>query len=132
MPATITADISANMKLLKRLEREGHIEIHVVNIENHKQTDKVQRKENPIGIYGGKFSFYGEVVYAADDTPLTSLEEIIGKRHHADVLHLESHVQSGRDYFITEDTDFLKKRRDLKNAHGTTILTPEELVELLT
>lgn len=129
MALRVTADISANMKTLRSLEQRGLIEIHVVNIENHKSSKKHKRKKNPIGIFDGPFSFFGEVVFAADDTPYHVLNKIIGKEHHADVLHLESHIESGHDFFITEDNDFLSKREVLREKLEVEILTPDELTD---
>lgn len=127
MVLKITADVSANMKILRDLEKKGLIEIHVVNIENHKLSNKIKNKKNPVAILDSEFALLDYCVIASDSTPYESIQQIMGKQHHADILHFESHLESKHDIFITEDTDFLSKRRRLSDAFATKIMTPEEL-----
>jgi len=61
----------------------------------------------------------------------SEIRQILGKEHHADILHLERHYNSGRDYFVTDDNDFLAKRIELDEALGLKIVTVNELEELL-
>jgi predicted nucleic acid-binding protein len=126
----IIADVSANMKILRNLEKNGHIEIHVVNIENHKLSNKIKNKKNPVAILDSEFALLDYCVIASDHTPYESIQQIMGKQHHADILHFESHLESKHDLFITEDTDFLSKRGRLSDAFATKIMTPEELAAI--
>ena len=48
----ITRDPSANLKLLKLLEKKGFIEIHDVLIENGRTNKKVNNKILPVGEFG--------------------------------------------------------------------------------
>ena len=130
MVLKITADVSANMKTLRSLEQKGHIEIHVVNIENHKISKKITNKKNPVAILDSEFALLDYCVIASNDTPYKTIQQIIGKQHHADILHFESHLESKHDIFVTEDTDFLSKRERLSDVFATRIMTPEELGDI--
>jgi hypothetical protein len=46
-----------------------------------------------------------------------------------DVEHLSTHYQHHREYFVTIDKDFTRKRDELKERYSIIILTPEECVE---
>ena len=128
---TITADVSADLKRLKNLEGKGLVEIHVVNIENHIHTRKIQKKEMPIAVIGSPHAKIGNAVVAGNKNLHSEIRQILGKEHHADILHLERHYNSGRDYFVTDDNDFLAKRLELDEALGLKIVTVNELEELL-
>ena len=69
MPTTITADVSANLKILKALEEAGHIESHLVAIENHKTSSKIKNRLLPIAVYGSPFATYDNASYASVGTP---------------------------------------------------------------
>lgn len=48
-----------------------------------------------------------------------------------DVLHLQAHIYSQNDYFVTMDDHFLDKRVLLKERFGVGIYTPSEMREEL-
>jgi len=48
-----------------------------------------------------------------------------------DVMHLATHHTHKRDFFVSEDEHFIRKRDELKKRFGVTILTPKECVEEL-
>jgi len=124
---TVTCDKNANLKKLRTLERNEEIEIHAVSIEGIEDTKKITNQQLPIAVFDSKFATIGNCVIAADDTPYSEIQRIIGKHNHGDCLHLERHISSGRDVFVTDDNDFLSKRGDLQQRFGVTIKTVEEL-----
>lgn len=131
---TVTADVSANLKTLRILETKNLVEIYAVNIENHQVSSKIRHKEFPIMVFDSPFGLIDQCVIAADDTSYFRLLEVFGnqQQHHADILHLERHIESKRDIFATEDNDFLSRRSQLEAEFGIKIMTPSELVvELL-
>ncbi len=130
---TVTCDPSANLKLLTRLELEGHIQLWAVNIEEIQGTRRIapERKQKPIAVWNSPHSTWGNGVWASENTPYKALLEIIGKSHQADVLHLENHIQSGRDLFATSDTDFIKHRSTLRQRFDISIMTAEEIQDFL-
>jgi len=123
----ITVDVSADLKRLRRLELAGQLKIFAVNIENHRETRKIQNKEPPVAVIGSKITTIGNSVTAPTNNKFAPLQRIIGKQHHADILHLERHIESGRDFFITDDNDFLSKREELSRELGIRILTVDEI-----
>lgn len=46
-----------------------------------------------------------------------------------DVEHLSTHYQHRRDYFVTVDKHFIRKKRELNEKFGIVIVNPEECVE---
>lgn len=125
----VTCDQSANLKLLRRLELEGGIELFAISIEMMRQTGRIRpdHKQQPIAVWDSPHSTWDNAVFAPQDTAYSEIEEIIGKSNHADVLHLEGHISSGRDVFVTSDTDFLKHKDVIHQRFGATIMTAEEL-----
>lgn len=113
------------MKLLKILEKEGFIQIHDVMLENGRENKKVKSKILPVGVWDhGK---WGEAVYAGPDCSYEDIRNVIGKDRIEDAMHLEAHIRNGHDYFITEDHDFIDKRKVLETKFSVRIATPVEL-----
>lgn len=48
-----------------------------------------------------------------------------------DVHHLHRHIKSGRDVFITNDSDILKKKDNIKTAFNTLVMNPAECAKYL-
>lgn len=129
---TITRDSGANVKILKKLENAGLIQVTDVLLENGRENRQVKNKEPAIAVIG--HSRIGECVIAANDTPYDAIRDIIGRdpQHVKDAMHLETHMRLGNDYFVTEDRDFLDNRDALQCEFGCEIVTPHELEAMLT
>ncbi|MBO9436292.1 hypothetical protein J7394_18880 [Ruegeria sp. R13_0] len=130
---TVTWDPSADLRLLRKLEQQGYIELWGVNIEAVVTTKKIkpERKSLPTGFIDSPFATIGNAKIASDETPFERINAILGRGHHADALHLEDHIVSGRDLFATSDTDFLKHRKQLEKEFKIRIMTAQEIVETL-
>ena len=128
-PLIITRDSGANVKALRKLERAGLIECHDVMLENGRENRKIPNKMKPIGVWG--HSRWGESVWPSEDCLYDEIRQIIGKRNVGDAMHLEAHIRSGNDVFVTEDNDFLSKRDELNAEFGCEIMTPDELTDML-
>lgn len=126
---TVTKDSGANFRILRRLERQGLISICEVELEN--ETPKIKKKIKPIGVFGQVK--YGKAVFSSKESGNMYREilGIIGNAQYKDSLHLEAHIRNGFDYFVTEDNDFLGKRKELKKRFNVQIVTPEELEEII-
>ena len=124
----ITRDACASVKILKKFEKEGCIEIYDVMLEGGRENKKVKRKILPLGVLD--HSRWNEAVWAGDGNAYDGLCKILGKDKIEDAMHLEAHIRNKFDYFVTEDTDFLCKREVLKKKFGVNIVTPNELQEL--
>ncbi len=125
---SITRDSGANVKILKSLERKRYIKVFDVMLENGRENKKVKEKVLPVGVWG--HSLWGESVWAGTDNKYDEIREIIGKNNIEDAMHLEVHLRSNHDYFVTEDKDFLTKREILEQRFGVNIVTPEELEKI--
>lgn len=122
--ATVTADISANLKKLKVLEKKRKIKIFQVKIEN--DTKKIKNKSFPVAVCN--YTKINECVLGDDSSDFEDLKRIIGKDKIKDCIHLENHIRNKRDFFVTEDSDFLSKKIALKNKFPKLkIVTPDEL-----
>ena len=124
----ITLDSSANLKLLKALEKQGYVEINNVMLENGRETKKVKNKILPTLVLN--HSILGESVLGGSDNIYENIRKIIGYDHVKDAMHLEAHIRNNHDYFITEDKDFLNKREELEKKFNIKIKTPEELQKI--
>ncbi len=124
----VTADSSANQKILKRLQREGYIKIHFVNMENAMENPIIKDKV-PAGFTIGVSLIGGEDVIVDDDSAniYKQVRDLIGKYNYQDARQLEAHFRSGNDVFISGDKDdILNHKKKLKNM-GITVMSPEEL-----
>ncbi len=127
---SITCDSSANKKILHELERCGAIKIFDVNIETYsKNTEKIKA----VAVHGHSKWDDGSV-WGDDSGHFQSAKEIIGGHNIGDVRHLEAHLRSGNDIFITEDLDeFIRngRREELERKFsGLKIMTPQELKDV--
>lgn len=126
---TASVDKNADLKALKKVEVSGLVELFAVAIEGFEDTGKIPNKALPIGVIGSKFGLIGSCVIAADDNKYHAIQKIVDRQNHGDCLHLQRHIESGRDVFVTDDNDFLSCRDQLAEAFGVTILTVVELVK---
>lgn len=126
-PFTVTKDVSADLKKLKKLERKGLILIKQVKIEN--VSKKVSDQPLPNGVWG--HTKWDEMKWASEDDAerFEQLKRIIGKGNIKDAIHVDTHIRDGNNYFVTEDTDILNVRKQLEQRfNGLKIRTPDELV----
>ncbi|MEQ8367740.1 MAG: hypothetical protein RIB61_13625 [Roseicyclus sp.] len=121
----VTRDSGANVRLLRRLENDGLIQIHDVLLENGRENRKVKQKLIPIAVWGQ--SRWDESVWAPEENHFDEICAIIGRCNAADAMHLEAHLRCGNDVFVTEDSDFISKREELEMTFSCRIRTPEEL-----
>ncbi|MEQ9568129.1 MAG: hypothetical protein RLN85_20345, partial [Pseudomonadales bacterium] len=126
---SVTADRNANLKLLKNLSKQGKIQLHSVAIEGNQKARGKINKELPMAVLDSPFALLDQCVLGDDDTHFKEIEETIGKHNHGDVLHLERHLNSGRDLFVTDDRDFLDCRKTLCERFGVTVLSCSEIQE---
>jgi len=128
-PLKITRDSGANVRVLKKLEAEGYIEIYDVMLENGRQNRKIQSKILPTGVYG--HSRFDECVYGGEEGKYSDIKNIVGSKNIEDAMHLEAHLRNGHDIFVTEDKrDILSNRNDLEKHFGIIVFSPQELIEI--
>jgi predicted nucleic acid-binding protein len=127
---TVTCDINANIKPLKKLEREGKIELYAIAIEGMERNRKISadRKQLPVAVFDSPFSTLDNCVIASDHSNYSEIQKVIGRHHHGDVVHLEGHIASKRDVFVTDDNDFLTVREALQDRFEVKIMTVAEIV----
>ncbi len=123
----VTRDSGANLKILKKLELLGLIDIHDVMLENGRNTKKVSKKILPVAVFD--HARWDEAVFAEEGNKYDDIRSILGKEKVKDAMQLEAHLRNKLDYFVTEDTDFILIREVLKEKFGAEIVTPEELAE---
>lgn len=126
-PLSVTCDSSANKKILRELEKLGLIQIFDVNIETFsKKTEKVKA----VAVWDHSKWNDGSV-WGSGSGHFQSAKEIIGGHNIGDAQHLEAHLRSGNDVFVTEDLDeFIRngRREELERKFsGLKIMTPDEL-----
>lgn len=126
---TVSVDKNADLKALRKLEASGLVELFAVDIEGFEDTKKVKKKELPIAVIDSPFGLIGRSVIAADDNKYQAIQQIVGKQNHGDCLHLERHISSGRDLFVTDDNDFLSCREELDKVLGIIVLSVTELIQ---
>jgi hypothetical protein len=126
---TVTMDTSADFKRLKKMQDAGLIEVENVNLEN--SVKKIRATHLTVGILGvaklpfrlGPYDIYQKIL------------SIIGSQNIQDAMILEAHIDSGNDYFVTNNVDdFINngKRENLENYFsGLKILRVGELENLI-
>jgi hypothetical protein len=122
---TVTADISANLKKLKKLESKGLISIFQIKIETPSPRTK---HILPTAVWDQ--TNFDECVFGSEESSnvFEKIKKIIGNHHIKDAMHLADHIRDQRDYFITEDTDILKCKEILESEfENLKIFTPHEL-----
>ena len=129
----VSCDPSADLALLRQLELRGLVELWIVSIEQGKYTSRVapEHKEPPIGVWGGKLAKWGESIWADDGSAYEEIQRIVGRQHHADILHLVGYIRRGGDIFATSDTDFLNHREELEQTLGVKVMTAEQISQLV-
>ena len=126
---TVSVDRNADLKALKKLEASGLVELFAVAIEGFEDTRKLKNKEPPVAVWDSPLTTWDNSAWASEDSSYEEIEKIVGRQNHGDCLHLERHIESGRDVFVTDDNDFLSCRDRLAEAFGVTILTVTELTK---
>ncbi|MFZ1661119.1 MAG: hypothetical protein WAT77_04105 [Paracoccaceae bacterium] len=126
---TASVDKNADLKALKKVEVSGLVELFAVAIEGFEDTGKLRNKEPPVAVWDSPLAGWDNSVWGSDDSRYEEIEKIVGRQNHGDCLHLERHIEIGRDVFVTDDNDFLSCRDQLAEAFGVTILTVVELVK---
>jgi hypothetical protein len=123
---SVTADSSADLKLLRKLRRQGLITITFVNLENGKHYS-VSDKLGPVGVYG-KSEWDDGSVWGSEDSKYKQILSIVGGDNYQDARLLEAHSGSGNDIFVTGDNDHILSNKDaLLKQVGITVMSSEEL-----
>lgn len=133
-PLRVTADSSANKKILKALKAEGLITVDYINIENAKK-DRVQSENIPAFFMLGVSQLDSGDILGSDGTDSlhNEVRKLLGggRQNYEDRRQLLGHYHSGNDVFVTGDRgDILKNREALKTL-GITVVSSDELVDLL-
>ncbi|MDJ0613318.1 MAG: hypothetical protein QNJ29_06535 [Rhizobiaceae bacterium] len=141
----ITKDVCANEKILRKLERAGHIELYINDMELPPSGSKISKYNslpfgfscsNPdckcqdgIGGFGdGSVERPHSYWMTSEHEKLfKSIEAIIGSAHRRDCRQLFHHYKNERDIFVTEDTDILNFSERLHQELGIVVKTPEDL-----
>lgn len=126
----LTVDGNANQKILRKLEGQGFVELHAINIESAIDNRKLKRKDMPLAVVDSPHSTIGNCVIAADDTIWPNISNAMTKDNNGDAMQLDGHIRSGRDIFVTDDKDFLKRRDALKQKFGVTVKSTQEIAEM--
>ncbi len=126
---SVTRDSGANVKVLKMLERAGYVEVYDLMLENGRENKKVKKKILPVAVCDSG-ARWGECVLSGEDSTYGDIRKVIGRQNIQDAMHLEAHIRNEHDYFVTEDTDFLKVRDRLNEKFSVKIVTPSELKEI--
>lgn len=124
---TVSVDKNADLKALRRLEAADLVELFAVSIEGFEDTKKLKNQEPPLAVWDSPLGGWGNSVWASDNSKYSEIEKIVGRQNHGDCLHLERHIESKRDVFVTDDNHFLCCREQLASAFDVTILTVSEL-----
>ena len=127
----ISVDKNADLKALRKLEVSGLVELYAVGIEGFENTKKLKNKELPVAVWGSPLTTWGNSCWAGEESKYRAIERIVGRQNHGDCLHLERHIESKRDVFVTDDNDFLSCRDQLASEFNVTILTVSELQQRL-
>ncbi len=91
---------------------------------------KVKNKDVPLAVSSSPHSTIENTVIAADDTIYPELSKFMTKNNHGDAMHLDGHIRSGRDLFVTDDNDFLSCKKELFEKFGIQIKTSIEVAEM--
>jgi hypothetical protein len=125
----VTMDTSADFKRLRKMQNAGLIHVENVNLEN--KVKRISATHLTVGILGvaklpfrlGPYNVFEKIL------------SMIGKQNIQDAMILEAHINSGNDYFVTNNVDdFIdnSKRESLeKTFPGLRILKIDELENLI-
>lgn len=136
----ITADTSANRKLLKRLEMEGIVEFTYINLENAKLNAvsgiRGWGDDNyPAFFTLGVSTLGGGDVLGPSDIPDIEKELVSilgGKRQNlGDRRQLLGHFYSGNDVFVTGDKGDISNNKEELARVGIIVLSNDELEDYI-
>ncbi len=136
LPLKVTADTSADRKLLKKLRADGLIEFNYINLENAKiniakkirgwsDDNKPAFAVYNVSTYGG-----GDVYAPASALDIArELKRILGggKQNLEDRRQLLGHYYSRNDIFVTGDRDDIFNNREALAQIGINVLFNNEL-----
>lgn len=130
MKITLTVDGNANQKALRKLERQGFVDLHVINMESALTSGKINNKQMPLAVIESPHSTIGNCVISSNETIFKEISIAMTKANHGDAMQLEGHIRSGRDIFVTGDKDFLERRGELYKIFGVKIKSTEEVIAM--
>jgi len=137
------------MKKIEELAKRGQIKIYITSImeteflkgKGYKQgidKSKNYSADTEVGVWG--HSRWGSALYEDKDDS-NNLEkikkilfpkiEILTDRQIKDCMHLQTTIKYNREYFITNDKNFLKKKETIKEKLGAKIYSPEEFCKII-
>lgn len=134
---TITADSSANIPLLKKLEKEGIVKYYFINLENAKENALNGRKgwENNIpavAVLDVSTLNGGDVLGSSDEGEIwNELKKVLGggRSNLNDRRQLSNHFYSRHDIFVTGDKgDIIYHAKRLAEL-GMVVLHNDQLEE---
>ena len=140
IPLKVTADTSADRKLLKKLRGQGLLEFTYINLENAK--DNVGRgvpgwsDDNHPAIFTLNSSGFmdGDVLGPSDSPGIESkLRAILGgkRQNLMDRRQLLAHFYSDNDVFVTGDKGDISDNKEELSLVGITVLSNGELLEYI-
>ncbi len=126
-PIQITIDQGVNLKVLKKLQSQGLVQLNQVH-----DIEQIFKKVKPQGkaFTLGNSTLGGPDMLAGDS--LHKIEKIIGPTNKNDIQHLYSAYLNKSTYFITEnpkDFIFQSKREELEEILEVKIRTTDEFIE---
>jgi hypothetical protein len=124
MVIKVGIDQGADHKVLRRLQREGLVELRQANeLEQTWERYVTQQKK---GIMLGSWNLGADVLVGDE---VFEAEKIIGPGKRLDVAHIYAAYLNECEYFVTEDTDFLDQRDELEALLGVKIRRTRELLQ---
>lgn len=135
-PLRVTADNSANRRLLKRLKEAGLIEFNYNNLEDARKNVEESKSgwrdtNNPAFLTLDISNLDDADVLAPKSAPDMEkrLRSILGGGKHnlEDRRHLIGHFYSGNDVFVTGDKDDISSKKQELAALGIIVLHNDEL-----
>ena len=135
---------------IEQLKNDGKIKIFKTDVMDTEMQDggykrgldKSTQLSEDIGTGVWNHSRWDHTKFGNDNDKLLLnqlLEYLFGKKERAeyikqeirDAMHLKTHLNYKRDYFMTRDNDFLSKRVLLKEKFNVNIITPEEILKII-
>lgn len=131
-PLKITADSSANQKVLRKLKSSGYISVDYINLENAKVSKKIKETTPAVAMWDVSVWDGGDVWASDNEGELDKkLMPIIGKNNYEDRRHIVGHYSLGNDYFVSGDKDDILSNKEKLAELGIKVLSTDELCELL-
>lgn len=137
-PLKITADTSADRKLLKKLKAKGLIEFTYMNLENAKQNVAAGTRgwsdDNIPAFFTLNESTFADGDVLAPSNALNIEKELVRilgakKQNLADRRQLLGHYYSGNDVFVTGDKGDISSNKDALAVIGIVVLFNDEIEE---